>query len=482
MMDNWLAMFALEQLSDIPVAWEETVILVLGGCVLILLVVASINILLGRLNEQASIETERELSQLRRRETLSRALRFLSDIQSEAEEEGIRSALRRLFRQTLGADRCAVLLEDRIEFGRGKSETDELDLLEKLMRELARTPAEEDDSSEEPGWLLRTSIRNRREELIGQVLVGRLEGKSPFDARDRQVLEELSSAAFFAHEEILERRREQESRVLAEESEGALDEANRLLAQTKHFGLQGQLAQHLIRELTGPITGIVGLSEFLELSTKGSPFHDDVHLIQEESQRCRQVLEQFNARSMDECQTDSSEEVDLALMLGEVLELTSRKFADGGVTLRSEIPRGSVPCRTKPPILSRILTDLAGASLEFAEHGVGEVRVSLLEDPDASRVVFASSTDPGKKPVPTDSAGLEPADLWQDFDSLAFAVVETMSTAVGGRLKVRSDGTRLLAILALDPGRPAVPLHASAEGAYRDDTKKPGDYPPNERR
>ncbi len=265
-------------------------------------------------------------------------------------------------------------------------------------------------------------------------------------------------------------RRCEADRDLTELSEEAMRRAKLILARTQKLGLQGELAHHLVRELTGPMTGVVGLAQFLSHQSNVS-YQEEVEELASESLRCRRILEQFAATSLADVGQQGREVVDVALVLRELIETTRGRFKSAGIKQRLSLPDQGVLLQTTPTTLSRLFSDvilagLAHCTAEGASQS-GETAVRLVEEDEALRFDFLAVRG-GSVPIDTPPWREvdEQMDLWNDLDTINLAVLQSMTRCLGGVLQADVKGARLHVRVQLPVGKAAIPLHAGVLSPY----------------
>jgi len=207
-----------------------------------------------------------------------------------------------------------------------------------------------------------------------------------------------------------------------------------------------EMATNLSHELKTPLAAIRGSAELLEGPASDDPVARAKFLanIQTEVQRLDRIVSELLKLSRIEAQPAAGDaaSIDAASAAREIAEVYRSRAADAGIVLRAEIAGEPLPVRVAELQLKQVLTNLLDNALQFTAAG-REVRFR------ASRRENSIEFE-----VSDDGEGIEPELLPKVFDrffttesprtgnrgtGLGLAIAQSIATANGGRIFVRSE-------------------------------------------
>ncbi|MBW1876838.1 MAG: HAMP domain-containing protein [Deltaproteobacteria bacterium] len=235
-------------------------------------------------------------------------------------------------------------------------------------------------------------------------------------------LKENEDALVAQQGEIEAFNRDLQERVEARTRE--LRETQQRLVRSGQLAAVAEVGAGLAHELNNPLAAILGLTQVLRQSYRGTPEDKSLERIEGQAERCRQVVSAMLQLTAGEVDPVQAVVIDLRVILRDVLELVKGSFRQRGVTLQLQEPDAALLVRIHPIYGSRILAQIfssvragleEGAILRVSAGMVGrEVAIDL--DPD--------------RPVAIGSA----RDDWM-ASGMALWVARHLLDQVGGRLE-----------------------------------------------
>ena len=154
----------------------------------------------------------------------------------------------------------------------------------------------------------------------------------------------------------------------AQRMEIALAATQAVLAREQRLSALGGLAAAAAHELGTPLATIqVVTKEMLRETQAGTPLHEDVSLLIQQADRCRQILRTLSA------QPDTSDVHHARMSLSQLLDEVTRPYRDDAVIFNTEVscPPGTalLEVRRQPEILHG-LSAFAENAADFAENAV----------------------------------------------------------------------------------------------------------------
>ncbi|MFQ5504358.1 MAG: sensor histidine kinase [Planctomycetota bacterium] len=430
-------------------AQNETAILVLvvalAGAYLAFLILRLV--LPGLLERWRPVPTEgaREAVLTERNRQLEACLGLLAKLPADESKDGNAATLLTEAAKVTGASRTALVLDGETWTGPGEAGSDAERALEQHML-LGLREWTEERGMELPYFAPRLAlepIEDSRGRLRGWLGAVRGGDQAAFPG-GAHCLPKLTAVALFALttvEERLSARLQREQYACALD---ALEQARRDLEQTKHLALQGELAQHMLHEMSNPMTGVLGLAEYLRNAIPEGDFRAELEQLIAEAVRCRRILEQFSVWSMNDAGPWEAALVPLDGVLREVLESMRHLFKKKGVQCSHRLPEGRIPYKIAADAVTRFFTDLLMAGLSYAEQGQGRVLVELARSGAGIQVDLLASRrgTPLPDQMPEIGEGWRDSDsLWKDLETLNLAVLKTLARSMDGTLQVgASDG------------------------------------------
>ncbi len=243
--------------------------------------------------------------------------------------------------------------------------------------------------------------------------------------------------------------------------ERRLAEAERRLSEYRQAGLKGELAFQLVRELTDPIAGLLGLAEHLRASTGDGPQRGLFEVLEAQALRVRHILEQFSAIVRREGPAERHESITLAKILWEVFESMVPRFRARNVLQTTGLPDETIRVKAPAGLLARLLTNLVQACLNLAAPERGAVSMHASGSCGSARIEL-SVRNPRVETggLPRRLAGLDPR-IWNHPPLLDLAVLAPAAEEVGGALEVLASKDGLLVRLDLPLEHEFVPLQES---------------------
>jgi two-component system sensor histidine kinase RegB len=183
----------------------------------------------------------------------------------------------------------------------------------------------------------------------------------------------------------------EEGRQLAE----ALTATELVLAREQHLSQLDGLAAAAAHELGTPLSTITVIARELERALEpGSPHTEDVRLLREQSQRCREILGKITELSSS---GEPFDRLSLAALIEEVVA-PHRNF---GVAIDVALPHQKPPVGARNPAILYGLGNLLENAVDFAHE-----RVEVTADWDGEDVAVTISDDgPGFAPEIMDRIG-----------------------------------------------------------------------------
>jgi two-component system sensor histidine kinase RegB len=181
------------------------------------------------------------------------------------------------------------------------------------------------------------------------------------------------------------------ARQITEESRqlvNALAATELALAREQHVSQLDGLAAAAAHALGTPLSTISVIARELERTIgPNSPHADDVHLLREQAQRCRDILGKLNELSGEGEPFDR-------LPLSALLEEVAAPHRDFGISVDLKLTEGPQPVGARNPAILYGLGNLVENAVDFARH-----RVEIAGDWSGDNVVVTISDDgPGFAP------------------------------------------------------------------------------------
>ena len=430
--------------------------------------------------------SERERQYEQRVQTLRALLAGVHDMSHAKTDAEVLAAATSAIVEGLDADRCALVTDDECHLAsptpaRPLSSADEA-AVETLLRErAAKLQGRTDSSIEADEHVLTESLDNHR-----WLIAARRCDRPPFGKLVTRSLRDAGSVAEDALAHMAHLKSEASARDRTEQAAETMRRAELLVARSEILSAQGELTHHLVRELTGPMTGILGLSQFLGDHT--TECKEEIETLLEEAMRCRRILEQFSAVSLGNLGEPGHEVVDAAHIVRELVETMSPRYRDAGVTLDNQLPEGHWLLHTNPATFARIATDLLRAGLAFAQSTAGESAAEESAPDEASSAVVVLRVDededalhldtlaarpgatPACLPATTPESGeakTDETELWANLETMNLAVLQATCRCIDGVLDVRQADDVLHLRLRLPTGPTPMPLRSEVLPTYR---------------
>lgn len=223
----------------------------------------------------------------------------------------------------------------------------------------------------------------RRVEIARRDELGEL--ASAFNHMSERLL--TSQREILAQQEEIEAfNRELQDRV--EQRTRELQEAQDQLVRSGQLAAVAEIGAGMAHELNNPLAAILGLTQLLRARRTEGPDVALLHDIEEQAERCREVVATLVRFSEGEVDPDTAPVVDLRVLLREVATLVRGPFRQRGVALELVEPAsaqpgpagGALPVRIDPVHGTRILAQVLNA----LRAGLGEgatLRMSAASAP-----------------------------------------------------------------------------------------------------
>lgn len=219
----------------------------------------------------------------------------------------------------------------------------------------------------------------------------------------------------------------------------ALTATELVLAREKHLSQLDGLAAAAAHELGTPLSTIAVVAKELQLALANSPYSDDVRLLRDQAQRCREILGKLTELPAP---GEPFEHMTLSALIEDVVA----PHRDFGVTIVVNRPQQpGEPTGARNPAILYGLGNLLENAVDFAKSRVEvtptwtdtEVSVTIHDDgPGFSPEVMPRIGEPyvrGRRgqrtPVPDDEAGL----------GLGFFIAKTLLQRTGARISVANN-------------------------------------------
>jgi two-component system sensor histidine kinase RegB len=230
----------------------------------------------------------------------------------------------------------------------------------------------------------------------------------------------------------------EETRLLAD----ALTATELALAREHHLSQLDGLAAAAAHELATPLSTITVIAKELERSLPpDSPYAEDIHLLREQAQRCRDILGKLTELDASGAPFDT-------MKLSALLEEVSAPHRNFGIDIEIALPgdRTHEPASTRNPAILYGLGNLIENAVDFAKSRVEvaarwsdqEVVITIADDgPGFSPEIKDHLGDPyvtsrRRKPEPTDA---EPSGL-----GLGVFIAKTLLERSGATLALANQG------------------------------------------
>ncbi len=234
----------------------------------------------------------------------------------------------------------------------------------------------------------------------------------------------------------------EETRMLAD----ALTATELALAREHHLSQLDGLAAAAAHELATPLSTITVIAKELERALPpDSPYADDIHLLREQTQRCRDILGKLTELDASGAPFDNMK---LSALLEEVVA-PHRNF---GIDIEVMLPenRSNEPVTRRNPAILYGLGNLVDNAVDFAKSRVEvaarwtdqEVVITIADDgPGFSPEIKDHLGDPyvtsrGRKPSPADS---EPTDSEPTGLGLGVFIAKTLLERSGATLALANQ-------------------------------------------
>jgi signal transduction histidine kinase len=225
------------------------------------------------------------------------------------------------------------------------------------------------------------------------------------------------------------------------------------LHQTAKLSSIGMLAAGMAHEINNPLSSVAGYAEALLRRFRESPelaehpelaaFPDYLEVIMRESYRCKSIIESL--LSFSRKPQAARGPVDLAPLVGEVLELLHHRARTDNIELHTDLAPEVPPVMGDPNGLRQVVMNLTMNALQAAKAR-GQVRIATRIH-DGEALLCVSDTGPG---IPADKLDM----IWDPFFTtkgvgegagLGLSVTHDIVQKHGGRIDVTSSegrGTR----------------------------------------
>ncbi|GEM_PF-3648758 len=315
----------------------------------------------------------------------------------------------------------------------------------------------------------RLAMESGRGESKFRIEVARPEGAPEFREEEKRLLAFLLDpmATMLAAE--TERLRAAEAEERAQTFGRLLDDVKSMLRAHRHHGLKGELAFRLVKEITGPVSGLLGLAEHLKGSLAGTEEAKSADVLHEEAMRARHILEQFAACVRQENPGEDPDLIEIPRLLSEVFETVAPLFRRKNVAQTMHLPPGDLRIRARPKLLGTFLADLLKAGLGLAAPNRGRVDLSASGDLDGihlhTRIVHPEKD---LASLPPEIRGKDPK-IWEYDSLLDLAVLSNSLKDQGGRMTIRRESGGIDVRILLPAGDRRVPLRESPGSPIRED-------------
>ena len=210
------------------------------------------------------------------------------------------------------------------------------------------------------------------------------------------------------------------------------------------FQQSDQIAQ-MVHELRTPLTGIVAYSELLmNRDLKAALVAEAAHTIHSEATRLAQLINDFlDLARLESGRTRISyQEVDLAPIVRDTLQVIQPKAAEKDVTLTSQVPSGLPLVKGDPARLEQILINLVSNAVKYNHPGGS---VSVMAEPGEQFIVVRVQ-DTGKG-IPAEALPhifekfyrVPDSEGWAQGTGLGMSIVKQLVEAHGGKIEIESQ-------------------------------------------
>jgi two-component system NtrC family sensor kinase len=210
----------------------------------------------------------------------------------------------------------------------------------------------------------------------------------------------------------------------------ALQENQERLVQSERLASIGRLAAGVAHEINNPLGVILGYVRLLQHKAEG-PLADDLRIIEEETLRCRDIVE--GLLDLSRPQQTAGESVDLREMAEEIFSRLRESAQASGPTLTLE---GEGHAIGNPRRLRQILTNLVKNAVEAA-GATGHVSVAI-HPVNQELALAVRDSGPGLPPEARERL-FEPFFTTKPHGTgLGLAVSQAIAQAHGGRIQART--------------------------------------------
>ena len=226
--------------------------------------------------------------------------------------------------------------------------------------------------------------------------------------------------------------------------------ANAIVHAEEASQAKSKFLSHMSHEMRTPLNGVIGTTDLLLTTSLNSDQKDLVRMLKNSSHLLHRLIENVLDLSKIESGKITIEHIDFDLheLINNTVDIFSPQAAQKGIRLTSRItPQTHFMLRGDPLHLRQVIINLLGNAVKFTDRGAVELRISTLEQNDASTTLRFEVIDTG--------IGIAPEVQESIFESfqqanetiarrfggtgLGTTISKQLVTLMGGRMGMQSE-------------------------------------------
>lgn len=276
------------------------------------------------------------------------------------------------------------------------------------------------------------------EKLIGLVNLGRKTNLKRFTAGDYEFLNHLKNQATIAlSNSLVYGRVEELVRIRTDQ----LMETQRQLVQAEKLATVGTLAGGVAHEINNPLAAILTNAQMLLMEAKSPDEKEALQLIEEATERCRDIVRKLMTYSRKSLGVREVGEVHLDGVVNNVISFLSFQLTQENIKLNCEFREGPFRVKGNQNELEQVFTNLILNARDA---------IQKLKRPGRIDISLLGTEDTVKAEVKDDGAGIAPEHLPKIFDpffttkdvgkgtGLGLSICQSILHEHGGTIEVRS--------------------------------------------